>query len=93
MASSYASLETILDNVGGAVYVQDLTTGSVLFLNRSMKHTFEKELKEGTIQDWLEREISADSGVSEINLPGRTPAMVNCFRMIASRSCLTGRLV
>lgn len=71
LASSYASLETILDNVGGAVYVQDLTTGSVLFLNRSMKHTFEKELKEGTIQDWLEREISADSGVSEINLPGR----------------------
>jgi len=71
LASSYASLETILDNVGGAVYVQDLTTGSVLFLNRSMKHTFEKELKEGTIQDWLEREISSDSGVSEINLPGR----------------------
>ena len=71
LASSYASLETILDNVGSAVYVQDLTTGSVLFLNRSMKHTFEKELKEGTIQDLLEREIRSDSGVSEINLPGR----------------------
>lgn len=71
LASSYASLETILDNVGGAVYVQDLTTGSILFLNRSMRHTFERELKEGTIQDLIESEIRADNGMGEINLPGR----------------------
>lgn len=71
LASSYASLETILNNIGGAVYVQDLTTGSVLFLNRSMRHTFERELKEGIIQDLLEQQISSDSGIGEISIPGR----------------------
>lgn len=71
LASSYASLEAILNNIGGAVYVQDLTTGSVLFLNRSMRHTFERELKEGVIQDLLEQQISSDSGIGEISIPGR----------------------
>lgn len=71
LASSYASLETILNNIGGSVCVQDLTTGSVLFLNRSMRHTFERELKEGIIQDLLEQQISSDSGIGEISIPGR----------------------
>ena len=45
LASSYASLERILDNVGSAVYVRDLNTGKILFANSNMRRTFELELK------------------------------------------------
>ncbi|NLG04066.1 MAG: EAL domain-containing protein [Clostridia bacterium] len=55
LASSYASLEAILDNVGSAIYVRDLETGEVLFANRIFKNTFETEIKEGTIDQLLEQ--------------------------------------
>lgn len=71
LASSYASLETILDNVGSAVYVQDLSTGVSLFANRNMRHNFEKELKDGSIQKLLEREVHSDGGIGEIHLEER----------------------
>ncbi|MGN0388872.1 MAG: EAL domain-containing protein [Suilimivivens sp.] len=69
LASSYASLETILDNVGGAVYVRDLATGTGLFANRNMRHNFEQELKDGSIHRILEKEVKGDGGISEIFLP------------------------
>lgn len=71
LASSYASLETILDNVGSAVYVQDLATGAGLFANRNMRHSFEKELKDGSIQKLLDKEIRSESGIGEIHLEER----------------------
>ena len=49
ITSSYKSLETILDNVGSAIYVRDVATGNVLFANRMCKNTFEKEILNGTI--------------------------------------------
>lgn len=66
LASSYASLETILDNVGSAVFVRNLSTGAPLFVNRSMRHTFEKELKDGSMNALLDQGVGAESGVSEI---------------------------
>lgn len=57
LASSYASLEAILDNVGSAIYVRDMETGDVLFANRTMKKTFETELKEGTLEEILGNNI------------------------------------
>ncbi len=66
LAGSYASLETILDNVGSSVYVRSLATGKPLFVNRSMRHTFEKELKDGSIGELLDQGISKESGVCEI---------------------------
>ncbi|MDO4303894.1 MAG: GGDEF domain-containing protein [Bacillota bacterium] len=66
LASSYASLETILDNVGSAVYVRSLATGKPLFVNRNMRHTFEKELKDGSLSELLDQGIRKDGGVSEI---------------------------
>jgi len=66
LAGSYASLETILDNVGSAVYVRSLATGEALFVNRSMRHTFEKELKDGSLGELLDQGIRQGSGVSEI---------------------------
>ncbi|MGN0377324.1 MAG: EAL domain-containing protein [Suilimivivens sp.] len=68
LASSYASLETILDNVGSAVYVRDLATGTGLFANRNMRHNFGRELKDGSINGILEQEIKSESGVGEIFL-------------------------
>lgn len=66
LASSYASLETILDNVGSAIYVRDLNSGTVLFANRNMRHTFERELKDGSLNALLEQGIQTESGINEI---------------------------
>ena len=53
LVSSYASLEAILDHVGGAVYVKDQQTGQLLFANQVLKATFEQELKDGTLDTVL----------------------------------------
>ena len=54
LASSYASLEAILDNVGSGIYVRDMETKEVLFANRIFRNTFDKEIREGTIDDILD---------------------------------------
>lgn len=68
LASSFASLQAILDNVGSAIYVKDVNTNQILFANRVLKRTFEQELKEGTLEEILG---SADSlgkeGYFEVN--------------------------
>lgn len=71
LAGSYASLETILDNVGNAVYVRSLATGETLFVNRNMRHTFEKELKDGSLNELLDQGIKKGGSVSEIFHAGK----------------------
>ncbi len=66
LASSYASLEAILDNVGSSVFVRNLVTGAPLFVNRNMRHTFEKELKDGTMNELLDQGGRSEGGISEI---------------------------
>lgn len=66
LASSFASLETILDNVGSAVYVKNLVTGEALFANKHMRHSFHQELRDGSVSDILEKEIKSGNGVGEI---------------------------
>ena len=66
LASSYVSLETILDNVGSAVYVRDLALGDGLFSNRNMRHTFGQELRDGTINELLDDAVTGESGSGEI---------------------------
>jgi len=51
LASSYASLEAILDNVGCGIYVLDHENQEVLFVNRYVRNTFPKELETGTLDD------------------------------------------
>lgn len=53
LASSYASLEAVLDNISCGIYVRDAKTGKVLFANRRLKNTFMKELKDGTFDKLL----------------------------------------
>lgn len=71
LASSYASLKTILDNVGSAVFVKDLETGEELFANRNMRHIFKREYKEGCMDEILDLGVRKERGISEIYYPVR----------------------
>lgn len=54
LAGSYATLETILDNVGSSIFVRDIQTDAVLFANRSLKNNFAAEIKNGSLSSILE---------------------------------------
>lgn len=54
ITSSYKSLETILDNVGSAIYVRDAVSGRILFTNRMCRNTFEYEIKSNKIVELFE---------------------------------------
>lgn len=66
LTGSYASLETILDNVGSAIYVKEEETGKMLFANHIMRSTFRFELADGTLHGFITREILPDHGSVEI---------------------------
>ena len=65
LLTSNAALETILDNVGSSVYVRDMTTGEVLFTNKSMRKVFSRELKDGSINGMLDEQVQRESGSRE----------------------------
>lgn len=69
LASSFASLEAILDNVGSAIYVRDIETGSALFANRVLKSIFATELNNGTLDELFDNAIPVNkgSGIYEVN--------------------------
>lgn len=69
LAGSYASLESVLDNVGSAIYVRDVSTGAPLFMNRILKSTFSTELQNGTLDQLFDSAIPVNkgSGIYEIN--------------------------
>ena len=69
LASSFASLEAVLDNVGSSIYVRDIDTGVLLFANRSFKKNFTKELQENKLKDLFESNIPSRSysGNYEVN--------------------------
>lgn len=69
LASSYASLEAVLDNIGCGIYVQDMVSGKALFANRRLKNIFAKELKDGTFHQLLEQGIPVyrQSGFYEVH--------------------------
>lgn len=69
LASSFASLEAVLDNVGSTIYVRDINTGVLLFANRSLKKNFKKEITENTLVDLFESNIPSrsHSGNYEVN--------------------------
>lgn len=66
LEDSIASLETILDNTGSAIYVSDPETGELLFANNSMRNIFERELREGSVNTFLGQGLERESGISEI---------------------------
>ncbi len=56
LAGSYKSLESILDNVGTAIYVRDIESGHILFANRLFRNSFAQEMEDGTIERLFEKE-------------------------------------
>ena len=70
LASSYEALESILDNVGCAIYVMDKGTRSMLFANRRLQKIFGRELKDNRFQGILQRGVCQDqtSGAYELFL-------------------------
>ncbi len=61
LASSFQSLEAVLDNVGSSIYVRDTGTGVLLFANRSFKKNFSRELTENKLADLFETNIPSRS--------------------------------
>lgn len=64
LASSFKSLEAILDNVGSAIYVKDMDTEEMLFVNRMFRNTFEQELKNGMVEKLFEANLKYNRGTS-----------------------------
>lgn len=58
LASSYASLEAILENIGCAVYVLDPVEKTTLYTNQRFKNAFQKGLEQ--VQRELEKEMPAE---------------------------------
>ncbi len=57
IASSFNSLEAVLDNVGSSIYVRCMETDELLFANRSLRKHFAKELKDNTLKELFESNI------------------------------------
>lgn len=64
IASSYKSLESILDNVGSAIYVRDIETGKILIANKICKSTFAKEMENGKLEEIFEGNVRSRIGTS-----------------------------
>ncbi len=73
MASSYQSLTQILNMIGSCIYVRDVEKGQVLFTNDLLKHNFEQELKEGTLDTLLDnaRPLGVRDGFYELHHAAR----------------------
>ncbi len=55
LASSYASLETILENTGCGVFVADLATEDALYANHQFKELFKGYLNNHSLEDLIRR--------------------------------------
>lgn len=64
IASSYKSLEAILDNVGSAIYVRDTESGKILVANKICKSTFSKEMEDGRLEQIFEKNVRSRIGTS-----------------------------
>ena len=73
ITSSYKSLETILDNVGSAIYVRDVSSSNIVYVNRMCKNTFENEIKSGAIVGLFEESsrYNTASSYREVNYKER----------------------
>ena len=55
IAGSYKSLESILDNVGSAIYVRDTESGKILMANKMCRSTFANEMANGKLEELFEQ--------------------------------------
>ena len=69
LASSYASLEAVLDNVGNSIYVRDKQSDRILFVNRSLRSSLRMELERDLLKEIFESKIpdKATKGSIEVH--------------------------
>ena len=65
LASSYASLEAILENVGCGIYVKDPANAHVLYTNLKFETLFKEILDKYGIEKYLENTLQAENGYQE----------------------------
>ncbi len=53
LASSYASLEAILENVGCGIYVKDPVSGQILYTNQRFRESFSGSVENGLLEQYL----------------------------------------
>ena len=53
LASSYASLEAILENVGCGIYVKDPVSGHILYTNQKFRDSFRKTIENRSLEKYL----------------------------------------
>ena len=66
LASSFAALEAILDNVGCAIYVTAENDGRMLFANKRLQSIFAKELHDNTFKDLIDCGKNIDGAAYDI---------------------------
>jgi len=73
IAGSYKSLESILDNVGSAIYVRDNESGKILTANKICRSTFGAEMNNGKLEELFERGARSSIATSymEVEYPER----------------------
>lgn len=64
IASSYKSLEAVLDNVGSAIYVRDTESGEILIANKICKSTFSREMQNGKLEELFENQARSSLATS-----------------------------
>lgn len=68
LAASYSSLESVLDNVGTAVYVRSSATGKIRFTNRMFRQFFADEIKAEKLGDIFEKAIPSETGSGRVEI-------------------------
>ena len=64
LASSYASLEAILENVGCGIYVLDPESGDTLYTNQRFRSTFRRGIKSGTLERYFRQGTRTEDSLS-----------------------------
>lgn len=59
LASSYASLEAILENVGCGIYVKDPASNTILYTNQRFRNSFRKTIESGALDQYMEQSLKA----------------------------------
>lgn len=92
LTSSYAVLESVLDNAGSAIFVRDEGKGQILFANKVLKRIFARELEEGSFDRLMESapEGRRTDSSYEIKFPGKEDWYDVCRTQI---NWVDGRLV
>lgn len=77
LASSYASLEAILENVGCGIYVKDPVSGRILYSNQRLRAFLPDDAAPDMLENcWREESGGIDTGLLPRDLSGAGKTLV-----------------